>query len=164
MIYPRFTLNLSLFQNEGTSQVGSMRMKEPFPTKTSASTGVGLPRNPWYGTNDAYLRETRQKLAALREDLKKTEDETYFKIREAWFRLDRAKRQEALYSERVVNLSQAALEVSTRAYETGNIAFSDVIESYTGWLNARLSQERERSNLGIARSELEEAVGGPWKE
>ncbi len=164
MIYPRFTLNLSLFQNEGTSQVGSMRMKESFPTKTSASTGVGLPRNPWYGTNDAYLRETRQKLAALREDFKKTEDETFFKIREAWFRLDRAKRQEALYAERVVNLSQAALEVSTRAYETGNLAFSDVIESYIGWLNARLSLERERSNLGIGRSELEEAVGGPWKE
>ena len=119
---------------------------------------------PWYGTNDAYLRETRQKLAALREELKKTEDETIFKVREAWFRLDRAKRQEALYAQRVVNLSQAALEVSTRAYETGNIAFADVIESYIGWLNARLSLERERSNLGIARSELEEAVGGSWKE
>ena len=74
------------------------------------------------------------------------------------------KRQEALYAQRVVNLSQAALEVSTRAYETGNIAFADVIESYIGWLNARLSLERERSNLGIAHSELEEAVGGPWKE
>jgi len=64
----------------------------------------------------------------------------------------------------VVNLSQAALEVSTRAYETGKIAFADVIESYIGWLNARLSLERERSNLGIAHAELEEAVGGLWKE
>ncbi len=164
MIYPRFTLNLSLFQNEGTSQVGSMRMKEPFPTKTMASSGAGLPRNPWYGTNDAYLRETRQKLAALREELKKTENETFFKVRDAWFRLDRASRQEALYAQRVVNLSQAAMEVSNRAYETGNIAFADVMESYTGWLNARLSLERERSNLGIARSELEEAVGGSWEK
>jgi len=164
MIYPPYSLSLSLFQDEAIAQVGTMRMKEPFPVKTTASTGAGLPRMPWYGTNDAYLRETRQKLAALGEDLKKTEDETLFKVREAWFRLDRAKRQEALYAERVVNLSQAALEVSTRAYETGNVAFADVIASYTGWLNDRLALEKERSNLGIARSELEEAVGGPWKQ
>jgi outer membrane protein TolC len=164
MIYPPYSLSLSLFQDEAIAQVGTMRMKEPFPTKTTASTGAGLPKMPWYGTNDAYLRETRQKLAALREDLKKTEDETFFKVREAWFRLDRARRQEALYADRVVNLSQAALEVSTRAYETGNVAFADVIASYTGWLTDRLSLEKERSNLGIARSELEEAIGGPWKE
>jgi outer membrane protein TolC len=164
MIYPPYSLSLSLFQDEAIAQVGSMRMKEPFPVKITASTGAGLPRMPWYGTNDAYIRETRQKLAALREDLKKAEDETFFKVREAWFRLDRARRLEALYAQRVVNLSQAALEVSTRAYETGNVAFADVIASYAGWLNDRLSLEKERNNLGIARAELEEAVGGPWKE
>jgi len=38
------------------------------------------------------------------------------------------------------------------------------MESYGSWLNSRLSLERERSNLGIARSEVEEAVGGRWKE
>ena len=164
MIYPPYSLNLSFFQDEAISQVGVRAMQETFPTKVLASTGSGLPRKPWYGTNEAYLRETRQKLAALREELKKTEDETLFKVREGWFRLDRAKRLEALYAQRVVNLSQAALEVSTRAYETGGISFADVIESYVGWLGARLSLERERSNLGLARAELEEAVGGPWKE
>jgi len=164
MIYPPYSLGLSLFQDEAIAQVGTMAMKGTFPVRATASTGAGLPRMPWYGTNDAYLRETRQKLAALREELKKTENETIFKVREAWFRLDRARRQETLYAQRVVNLSQAALEVSTRAYETGKIAFADVIESYIGWLNARLSLERERSNLGIAHAELEEAVGGLWKE
>ncbi len=164
MIYPPYSLSLSLFQDEAIAQVGTMAMKEPFAVKTTASVGAGLPRMPWYGTNDAYLRETRQKLGALREELKKTEDETIFRVREAWFRLDRAGRQEALYAQRVVNLSQVALEVSTRAYETGNIAFADVIESYISWLNNRLSLEKEKRNLGIARSELEEAVGAPWKE
>jgi cobalt-zinc-cadmium efflux system outer membrane protein len=164
MIYPPYSLGFALFQDEAIAQVGTMAMKESFPVKVTASTGAGVPRTPWYGTNDAYLRETRQKLAALREDLKKAEDESIFRVREAWFRLDRAKRQEALYAQRVVTLSQAALEVSIRAYEAGNIAFADVIESYISWLNNRLSLERERSNLGIAHSELEEAVGGPWKE
>jgi len=163
MIYPPYSLNLSFFQDEAIDQVGTMRMKEPFSVNTVASTGAGLPRMPWYGTNDAYLRETKQKLAALREDLKRTEDETGFKVREAWFRLDRARREEALYGKRVVNLSKGALEVSTRAYETGNVSFADVIMSYTGWLNDNLTLEMRRSELGMSQAELEEALGGPWK-
>lgn len=163
MIYPPYSLSLSLFQNETITQTGTMRMKEAFPLKTAASTGAGLPRMPWYGSNDAYLRETKQKLAALREDLRRMEDETIFKVREAWFRLDRASREEVLYGERVVNLSQAALEVSTRAYETGKAAFADVIMSYTGWLNDHLALEMKRSEMGISRADLEEVLGGPWR-
>jgi len=164
MIYPPYSLSLSLFQDEAISQVGAMKMQEPFPAKTTASMGAGLPKMPWYGKNDAYLRETRQKLAALREDLKKMENETIFMVREAWFRLDQARREEALYAERVVNLSQAALEVSTRGYETGKVTFADVIDSYTGWLNDNLSAERRRSNLGISRAELQEVLGVGWKD
>ncbi|MBM4333373.1 MAG: TolC family protein [Deltaproteobacteria bacterium] len=163
MIYPPYSPGFSLFPNETIAQTGTMRMKEPFPAKTLASTGVGLPRNPWYGTNDAYLRETRQKLAALREELRKKEDETVTKVREAWFRLDRAKREEELYAVRVVNLSQASLEVSTRAYGTGNVAFADVIMSYTGWLNDNLALEMKRSEMGMAQADLEEVLGGPWR-
>ncbi len=163
MIYPPYSLGLSSFSNETIAQTGTMRMKEPFPAKTLASTGAGLPRNPWYGTNDAYLRETRQRLAALREELRKAEDETVTKVREAWFRLDRAKREEELYAGRVVNLSQASLEVSTRAYGTGNVAFADVIMSYTGWLNDNMALAMKRSEMGMAQADLEEVLGGPWR-
>jgi outer membrane protein TolC len=37
--------------------------------------------------------------------------------------------------------------------------FADVIASYTSWLQARLTLERKRSDLGVARAELEAAVG-----
>jgi outer membrane protein TolC len=159
MIYPPYSLGLSLFSNETIAQTGTMRMKDPFPARTTASMGAGLPKMPWYGTKDAYLRETRQKLAALRADLKKMENETIFMVREAWFRLDQARREEALYAERIVSLSQAALEVSRRGYETGMVSFADVIMSYTGWLNDNLAVERRRSDLGISQAELQEAVG-----
>jgi len=79
MIYPPYSLNFSLFQDEAIAQVGTMAMKETFPVKVTASTGRRPSADAWYGTNDAYLRETRQKLAPLRQDLKKTEDETVFK-------------------------------------------------------------------------------------
>jgi outer membrane protein TolC len=114
---------------------------------------------PWYGTNDAYLRQTRQRLLALREDLKQAEARTLTMVRKAWFELDRAKREMSLYQKTVINLSQSALDVSTRGYESGNVTFADVIDSYTIWLEARLAFERKRSDLGIAWAELERILG-----
>jgi outer membrane protein TolC len=77
--------------------------------------------------------------------------------------LDRAKREETLYAEGIVDLSKAALEVSTRGYETGMVSFADVIDSYSNWLKAHLALVRKQSDLGMARAELEEAVGASWE-
>jgi len=163
-IYPHYSLNLSLYQDEAISQVGTWRKKEPFAVTTTSSVGAGLPKMPWYGTSDAYLREVRERLQALHSELQKVKDATLTQVREAWFRHDLAKRQERLYAKKVVNLSQAALEVSTRGYETGKVSFADVISSYTIWLKFHLALERHRSDLGVAHAGLEEAVGASWKE
>jgi len=159
MTQPGYSLNLALYVDEAVAQVGTFRAREPFSVTTTASTGAGLPKMPWYGTNDAYVRETRQKLSALRQELRKAEDATSFGVREAWSGLDQADREERLYARSVVDLSQAALEVSTRGYETGRVMFADVIASYTNWLKAKLALERRHADLGVARAELEEAVG-----
>jgi outer membrane protein TolC len=159
MILPPYTLNLSLYEDEAVTQVGSVATREDFPISTKASTGAGLPKMPWYGTNDAYLRQTRQRLQALREDLKKAEAETLTLVRNAWFELDRAKREESLYKDSIIKLSRSALDVSSRGYESGNVSFADVISSYTIWLKANLAAEEKRSDLGIAWAELERAVG-----
>ncbi|MFH1351369.1 MAG: TolC family protein [Pseudomonadota bacterium] len=159
MIMPPFTLGLSVYEDEAITQVGSGAMKETFPVDVKASSGAGLPKMPWYGSSDAYLRQTRQKLLALREDLKKAETATVTMVRKAWFELDREKREESLYRDKVVRNSQAALDVSSRGYESGNISFVDVISSYTIWLQANLAIEKRRSELGIAWAELERTVG-----
>ncbi|UCF91225.1 MAG: TolC family protein [Desulfobacterales bacterium] len=162
MILPSYTLNLSLYADEAVNQVGSMARQATFPVATTASQGAGLPQMPWYGTSDAFLRQTRQKLKALQEDLLRSEAETATLVRDSWFELDQARREEALYRQTVVKLSQAALEVSTRGYETGKVAFADVIASYTAWLRANLTLERKKSDLGIAWAELERSVGTSW--
>jgi outer membrane protein TolC len=159
MVLPPYTLNLSLYGDEAVNQVGSVAMKETFPTVTTASRGAGLPKMPWYGTNDAFLRETRQKLKALKAELIQMEAATKTLVRNSWFDLDRAKREEALYRQTVVKLSQAALEVSTRGYETGKVTFADVIASYNTWLRANLTLERKKSDLGIAKAELGRVLG-----
>jgi cobalt-zinc-cadmium efflux system outer membrane protein len=159
MVLPRYTLNLSLYEDEAITKVGSAATKNTFPTSIEVSRGAGLPKMPWYGLEDAYLRETRQKLKALREDLKQAEAATADRVRSSWFELDRAKREMFLFTDKVVNLSKSALDVTTRGYESGNVSFADVIASYTLWLDANLSLERKKSDLGIAKAELERVLG-----
>ena len=159
MIIPPYTLNLSLYEDEAVNQVGSVATKEGFPVSTQASTGFGLPKMPWYGIEDAYLRQTQQELNALRRELEKEEAGTFTLVRNAWFRLDLAKREESLYRNTILKLSRAALDVSTQGYEAGNVSFADVISSYTSWLDTNLAAEEKRSDLGIGWAELQRAVG-----
>jgi len=159
MIIPPYTLNLSLYKDEAVNQVGTFNNKETFAVSTSSSKGAGLPKSPWYGTNDAYLRETRRKIAAQKDNLAMIEAKTATMVRTAWFELDKAIREETLYAKTVVELSQTSLEVSTRAYESGKVAFADVIASYDLWLKSNLTLQKKRSNIGIFNAELKRRIG-----
>jgi cobalt-zinc-cadmium efflux system outer membrane protein len=161
MILPPYTLNLSLYEDEAITQVGSIAVKNDFPVSTQASTGFGLPLMPWYGIEDAYLRQTRQELGALKNTLEKEEAGANTLVRNAWFRLDLANREEALYRKSILNLSRDVLDVSTQGYKAGNVSFADVISSYSSWLDVNLAAEREVSAMGIAWANLEKTVGAP---
>ena len=159
MIQPDFSQNYSLYTDQAVLQSGSSGMKPTFDTTVSTTRGKGLPKNAWFGSRDAYLRETRRKLDALREELADAELRTKLMVRKAWFELDRASRERSLYNQRLLGLSQTSLEVSTRGYESGNVSFADVIASYTGWLDVNLASVRRNSDVGIARVELQRRIG-----
>ena len=158
-ILPQYTLGLSYYEDITTVRVGTNARKADFPVSTRASRGAGLPLRPWYGIGDAYIRETQQRLNALRKTLQNAEAETDLLVREAWYRLDLAKRDENLYRKSVLKLAKDALDVSTRAYEAGNVSFADVIASYGLYLNQNLSAERKLSDMGVAWADLEMVVG-----
>lgn len=183
MVYPRFHLELSTYRRDEVSRVGGAGPAggdmgggmggggdaggaPSFPEATEASMGAGLPRMPWYGTQEAYLREARQRLAALGKELEMEESTTALRVREAWFGLDRALREEALFADRVLPLTRAALEAATRGYAAGQVMFADALMTYGSWLEAQLARERRRADVGRSRAELEAAVGvsGLWKD
>jgi outer membrane protein TolC len=161
MIQPAFSQNYSLYTDEAVLQVGSVGMKPTFGTTVSPTRGAGLPKNAWFGTEDTYLRETRRKLDALRADLADAEARTRLMVRKSWFDLDRTLRERALYKDRLLELSQTSLDVSTRGYESGNVSFADVITAYTDWLDVSLASRRRNSDVGVFRAELERRVGAP---
>lgn len=162
MIHPGYSLNFSRMERDEVSRVGSAGMDGEttrFPTTTAPSVGEGLPKTPFLGVQDAYVRELRQRIEALRDDLRMEEARTVLEVRNAWFRMDKAGRERALYADRVGELSRAALETSGRGYSAGKVMFADVIMSYRGWLESNLSRARSLSDLGTARAELEDVVG-----
>jgi outer membrane protein TolC len=159
MILPAYGQGLSLYSDEAIVQTGSAAMKETFPTATTAAMGAGLPKMPWYGTRDAYLQETRQKLQALKQDLEKAEAATRTMVRNAWFKLDDARRAAALYRNTIISLSKDALDVTNREYESGKVPFADAIGAYQDWLDVNLTLQRKRSDMGIAWAELARVVG-----
>lgn len=159
MILPPYALSFSFYEDEAINMAGSLAKKDAFPVQTEAATGAGLPKMPWYGVEDAYLRETRQKLYTLKEELNYAEVSTRTMVRSAWFEMDRARRETDLYHKDIVQLSRSALYVSTRGYESGKVSFADVIDSYMTWLRTNLMLARNQSDLGVARAKLEQFVG-----
>ena len=163
MVLPGYSLNLSRFDRDEVSRVGAGAgmggERENFPFTTVASVGEGLPKAPLFGTQEAYLRELRQRIEGLKADVRTEEASTLLGVRNAWFALDKANREEGLYRDRVVTLSRSALETSSQGYSAGKAMFADVIESYRGWLEANLASARAKADRSIARAELEDAVG-----
>jgi outer membrane protein TolC len=159
MLLPSFDMGLSRYKDEAINQVGSQSRQSTFATQTQASMGAGLPKMPWFGSADAYLREIRQKRQALEAELIRMQNATLSRVRKKWFALDQARREKRLYRNTVVQLSQSALDVSTRGYESDNVSFADAIASYTLWLDTHLALAQRRSAYGMGLAELEQAVG-----
>jgi outer membrane protein TolC len=164
MVYPTYTLGFSFYDGEAIKTAGPGAVKPAFSTVTSAGGGAGLPRSPWYGIDDPWLRQTRMNLSAKRQDLQNALATTDNLARNAWFAMDKALREYELYRDRIVDLSKSALEVSNRGYESGNVTFADVIGSHTNWLEVNLAAARKRSDAGIAAADLEKAVGVPFEK
>lgn len=163
MVYPGFSQDLSLFDNNEVGKIGGeespTQPNASFPVTTSAANGIGAPKMPWFGLNDAYLRQTRQRILALKKDLATGQAATTLAVRMAWFRLDRAQRQKALYQDRVVPLAQANLDTSQQSYAAGQGNFEKLIQSATSWLTAKLTLARANADVLTAGAELDAAVG-----
>ncbi|OGR09998.1 MAG: hypothetical protein A2277_04365 [Desulfobacterales bacterium RIFOXYA12_FULL_46_15] len=158
-IYPGVTPNLALTENKAVTGSGTMKMEEPFAVNVPASMGSGLPKMPWTGLSEAYLRETRQRLLALKEELKAKEAETAADVREAWFSNDRAKREAALYRNEIDSLARLNFAVSSKAYETGEIAFSETMDAVLLMFETSLITERKKADFFISLADLEQTVG-----
>lgn len=159
MIFAPFTLNLSVYEDQAVQMVGTDAGKAAFPEKTMASMKNSRPIQAWVGLDDPWLNQTKQKLLGLKQTLIKEENATDSLVQEAWVDVDKNKRELKLYESLILSLSKSALDVSTREYESGSTPFSEAINSYTSWLNVKLSIAKKQKDMGIAIAKLELIIG-----
>jgi outer membrane protein TolC len=138
---------------------GTGAQKLSFPEKTMASGENNAPVKQWYAVDDPWLRQTRQNLSSLEKTLVNEEHKTDSNIQAAWFNVDKNKRELDLFKNLILELSKSALDVSTREYESGTIAFSEAIDSYTSWLKVKLLIAQKQRDLGVAVAKLENITG-----
>ena len=159
MLLPAFDMGLSRFRDHAVREVGTQAAQPATAPGAAAAAMAAQPKRPGFGFRDGYLREMRQRRLAMRDELARLQDATRTAVRRKWFALDRAARERRLYRDTVVQLSEAALEVSTSGYESDRVAFADVIASYTLWLDSNLALADKRRAYGTSLAELEQAVG-----
>ena len=159
MMEAPFHLGLSLSQNDFINTAGTDAPKEAFAEKTMAAMANNSPVRPWYGINGPWLNQTRQTLAALNRTLAAQENATDRLVRNAWFEVDKNRREYTRYKNRIMPLAASALEVSAREYEAGSVPFSQAMDSYTFWLNVQLAIAGQKAALGKSLADLEAVVG-----
>ena len=139
--------------------VGTEAKKPGFQEKTMASMKNKTALKPWYGIDDPWLNQTKQKFLSLKQILVKQENATDRMVRNAWFSVNKNTRELDLYQKKILPLSKSSLEVTTREYEAGSIPFSQVIDSYTYWLKVKLTIIKKQTDLGISTANLEKIIG-----
>lgn len=158
---PGFALEASLFENRPLTQAGTMAMEEAFPAIASAAEGSGAPRFAFAGRVAGYVRETRERLAAMREEIRAEEAASALRVHEAWFALDRARREERLWSEQIAELTRLAGETTERSYRVGRSSLPEALEAALAYRESLLEASRRRTAVGQAWAVLEAAVGAP---
>lgn len=159
MVQQPFTLNLSTYEDEAINTTGTGASKPSFPEKTMASMKTGSPLKPWFGVDAPWLNQTKQNFLSLKQNLVKEENAADRMVMQAWFLVDKDKRELDLYKNRILSLSRSALDVSTRGYEAGSISFSQAIGSYTYWLKVKLTIAKKQTELGSSIANLEKVIG-----
>jgi len=158
---PGFALGASLFENQPLLQDGTMAMREPFGSVGSAAEGAGAPLRAFSGRTAGYVRETRERLASLREEIRAEEQATIARVRETRFAFDRAVREERLWSVKVGELTRLASETQDRSYRAGRATLPEALGAAITERESGLEAEQRRARVGEAWAALEAAVGVP---
>jgi hypothetical protein len=155
--YPDFTLGFSLFENRILKQVGTDAPEPAFPTRPMVR-GAN-----WFGSNDAFIRETRKKYRALEEEIEELKNSTVYEIDQALYRYENAGRLRTLFESRLVPKTKLTVEINETMYITGKVDFMDLIDSQQLYLNFSLSLKKSIKDMNVEAARLERLVGSAIK-
>jgi len=152
-IYPDFTLGYSYFQNVEQMQVGTQGPQESFSTRPM------IQAKSWFGHMDAYIREARLKLTAVKEQLEEAINTLGADVKETLFKYANAQRLRKLYRDELLDQAKESLDLAVVGYQTGALTFPDVAEAEVVWLRFNLEYQRSIADQNQHFAALERIVG-----
>jgi outer membrane protein TolC len=127
-VVQEYSLGLSSFENQPLTQAGTAAEAGAFPAAVAAAEGTATPVRAVAGRVAGYVRETGQRLAGLRQEIRAEEEATVAMVHEAWVGYDRAGREERLWGVRVAELTRLAGETQDRAYRAGTATLPEALQ------------------------------------
>ena len=154
--YPDFSAGYSRFQNQTSTQTGSNASKATFSTRPS------FKKRNFFGTNDAYLNETKLKYKALQAKLNALKNKTEDDIQQTLSSYRTQKSNYYLYQSNVIPQSKNTLDIAKNMFETGDSSYLKVIEIQKMILDYRLLSLKAIKGMNINAARLSRLVGQPF--
>ena len=115
---------------------------------------------PWFtGKRSAEARRLEQMLRADEAALDAVRGRAQYEIRDAWLRVDAARRSAALFRTELLPKTAQTVEVSRASYEKDKSSFLDLLDSERSLRDVRLKHIQAVTHYELAVADLERAVG-----
>ncbi len=156
MTYPDASAGLSYFEDRMRLSSGTDDISPtPFATRKKAD----LISTPWYGQQDAYIREIELRINSISEKLTAFEDDIRFRIRQEYLGLETAKRSISLYRDTLLPQAYQAMESANTGYQNGKTDFLIFLDSQRTLLKFQLEEQRALRNHRQHLARLDQLVG-----
>ncbi|HPG27959.1 MAG TPA: TolC family protein [Myxococcota bacterium] len=123
------------------------------------SLPIGLTLPIWWQRIRAGILEANARTLSSVEQLEETRNAIAFGLQDTLVRIDAEYRQAVLFRDLIVPRAFQAVEVSTAAYQAGDVGFTTLIENWRSWLEFSLDYHRALAGLEQRFADLQQLVG-----
>ncbi len=148
MTYPDATLGASYFEYRMKQSPGFM------PKKT-----LNERKEVLFGYGDAYVREMRLKVDALRDRLRNLENKTQAKVKELYSGLDAAQRSLELHRKTLLPQARQAEKAAGQGYRNGNTSFITYLDAQRSLLKFQLMERQALRDRNHLLAKLDQLAG-----
>lgn len=123
----------------------------------SLPLGLNLPI--WWQRIRAGVLEANARTLSSVEELEETRNTVFFGLQDTLIRIDTQYRQAVLFRDLIVPRARQTVEVSTAAYQSGELEFTALIENWRNWLDHSLAYHRAMAGLEQRFADLQQLIG-----
>ena len=118
----------------------------------------------WQNRIIPEIQEAKQLEEARKADLLRAKNETFFEVKDSFYRFDSAMKIADLYELAVIPQAQLALKSDQAGYEASKTDFLNLLDSERIYFNAKLSHVQFTTEALKAYADLERATGLDFEE